>query len=291
MFTSVTRWMKAHDLLAFFALTFLITWSAWLSVIRSLPEMDFNNVGTGGMILFLLGLWGPGLSAILVAAFTRGKAGLKELFGRLKYRRGSARWFLTAGFLWMAISLTAALAYATVTNQTLSFHGNQWARIFSLLTAALPYFFWGCEEIGWRGFALPRLLSRWNALFASVILGLVWGVWHLPMFIFSIKGLNPGMPFYLYLIYTVSISVVMTWLLNHTQGSLLVAIFFHFWINQYPKYQNALLPVEDPGVRTTVVSLWLLAAFAVLVVVVYGYRNFNRNPGGSALAELTASQA
>lgn len=291
MFTPFVRWMKAHELLAFFVLTFVISWGAWAYVILTLPELDMKYLGSGGMLLMVLGQWGPALSAVQVAAFTRGKSGLKELFGRLKYRRGTARWILAALFLWAAISLTAALWQARATNQALSFQWQQWARIFSLVVSALPLFFWGCEEIGWRGFALPRLLFRWNALAASIFLGLVWGAWHLPMFIWNIKGLNPGMPFYTYLIFTVSVSVVMTWLLNHTQGSLLVAIFFHFWVNQWPRYQSALLPFEDPTGSMSVTSIWLLAVFAVLIVVVYGYRSFNRNPARSALAELSTSQA
>ena len=291
MLPSLARWLKAHDLLAYFVLTFLISWSAWVYVILTLPELDFNSIGTGGMLFMMLGQWGPALSAVLIAAFTRGKPGLKEIFGRLKYRRGSGRWFLAAGFLWVAITLASALWHAQASNQALSFHADQWARIFSLLVAALPLFFWGCEEIGWRGFALPRLLGRWNALISSIILGLMWGAWHLPMFIWNIKGLNPGMPFYIYAAFTVSVSVVMTWLLNHTHGSLLLAIFFHFWINQYPRYQYALLPVEDTGGSMFVMSTLILAAFAILIVVVSGYRSFNRNPQSSELAQLTTSKA
>ncbi len=291
MFTSLARWLKAHDLLAYFVLTFLISWGTWIPMILTLPVLDIQYFGTGGMLLMLLGQWGPALSAVLIAALTRGKPGLKELFGRLKYRRGSARWFLTAGVLWTAIALAASLWQAQATNQALTIHWNQWSRIISLLINALPLFFWGCEEMGWRGFALPRLLDRWNALISSVILGLLWGAWHLPMFLWNIKGLNPGMPFYVYVAFTVSISIVMTWLLNHTQGSLLVAIFFHFWVNQYTNYQYALLPVEDPGGSAFMINTLLLAAFAVLIVVVYGYRNFNRHPERSELAGLTISKA
>lgn len=126
MLPSLARWLKAHDLLAYFVLTFLISWSAWVYVILTLPELDFNSIGTGGMLFMMLGQWGPALSAVLIAAFTRGKPGLKEIFGRLKYRRGSGRWFLAAGFLWVAITLASALWHAQASNQALSFHADQW---------------------------------------------------------------------------------------------------------------------------------------------------------------------
>ena len=101
--------------------------------------------------------------------------------------------------------------------------------------------FWACEEIGWRGFALPRLLERWNAFTASLILGVVWALWHLPYFFF-------GMPysFLIYALYLLAVSVLMTWIFNHTQGSLLVAVIFHFWFNMFDILQADKLPLAQP---------------------------------------------
>jgi uncharacterized protein len=290
MLPSLTRWLKVHNLVAFFALTFLISWSTWFIVILTLPEMDMKNISAGGMLLMIIGQWGPALSAITLTALTSGIAGFKELFGRFKYRRGAARWILVGVCLWTAIWLAATIWQARVTNQALVFQGNRWTSILSLTISALPLFFWGCEEIGWRGFALPHLLTRWNALISSIVLGLLWGLWHLPMFV-GIKGLTPEMPFYTYVLFTVSISIVMTWLFNHTQGSLLVATIFHFWFNKWPNYQYNLLPVDDPGGHITMVSFLLMSACAILIVVVCGYRSFNRTIEKASQTRLAASKA
>ena len=88
------------------------------------------------------------------------------------------------------------------------------------------------EELGWRGFALPRLQARIGALAAGLVIGVAWGLWHLPFFLFgegaSVVG---GMPFVWYVLLIVAWSVLMTWVYNNTRGSVLLAILFHAAIN------------------------------------------------------------
>ena len=268
---ALIRWIKTHDLLLFVVLTFLITFGGWISAM-------FTGVGT----LFDIGLWGPALSAILITAITRGKLGIKELLRRLLHWRVPARWYLVIFFGWPAITLLAALLHAQITNQPLSFHWNSWSGTLSWLLAAPVLGFWACEEIGWRGFALPRLLGRWNALFSSIVLGIVWWVWHLPYFL-GMEGINPE--FYPYLVFTISLSILMTWVFNHTQGSLLIATFTHFWVNVYGGFQSDKLPLADPGGEAMVQNL-LLAAAAILVVILYGYRSLSRERKNRVPAEL-----
>ncbi len=254
--------IKAHNLLTYIVLTFLITFGAWIGAI-------LTGVGT----LFDIGLWGPALSAILITAVTSGKLGLKDLFRRLLLWRVPARWYLVITFGWPGIMILAALLHAQITNQPLSFQWNRWSGVLTWLLAAPVLGFWACEEIGWRGFALPRLLDRWNALFSSIILGIVWWLWHLPYFL-GMEGINPD--FYPFLVFTVSLSILMTWVFNHTQGSIFVATFFHFWINVYEGLQADKLPLTDPG-GETMARYWLLAGAAILVVLLYGYRSLTRD--------------
>lgn len=273
---SLIRWIKAHDLLTFFVLTFLLTFGAWVISI-------ITGVGT----VFDFGLWGPALSAILTTAVTRGKPGLKELFRRVLLWRVPARWYLAIFFGWPAISILAALLHAQITNQPLIIHWSRWSGFLAYLLSALVLGFWACEEIGWRGFALPRLLDRWNALFSSIVLGTVWWFWHLPYFL-GTTGISPD--FYPYLVFTVSLSILMTWVFNHTQGSIFVATFFHFWINVYGGIQSDKLPLTDPG-GEELVRYWLLAGAAILVVVLYGYRSLTRDRKSSVPVELKTYEA
>ncbi len=156
-----------------------------------------------------------------------------------------------------------------------------------MLLSAPVLGFWANEEIGWRGFALPRLLGRWNALFSSIVLGAVWWGWHLPYFLGS-SGINPD--FYPFLAYMVSLSILMTWVFNHTQGSLFVATFFHFWINIFDAFQADRLALTNPGGEARIEYL-LLAGAAILVVVLYGYRSFTRDRKSSAPVGLKTYEA
>ena len=263
---SSTSWIKTHDLLVFFILTFIVTYGAWVIAMF-----------TGVVDLFDFGLWGPALAAILTTAVTRGMPGIKELFRRLLLWRVPARWYLVIFFGWMVISVLAALLHAQITNQPLTVEWNQWSGFLAWLLAAPILGFWACEEIGWRGFALPRLLERWNALISSIVLGIVWWCWHLPYF-FGMEGISPD--FYPFLIFTITLSILMTWVFNHTHGSIFVATFFHFWINVYEGLQADKLPLADSGGESLIKYL-LLAGAAVLVVVLYGYRDLTRERKGS----------
>ncbi len=271
----LVRLFKVHDLLAYFVLTFIFTFGGWLAAM-------FTGFGT----LFDIGLWGPAFSAILITAVTRGMPGIKEIFRRLLHWRVRAKWYLIIFFGWPVISILAALLHAQTTNQTISFHWDAWSATRTFLNSALILGFWACEEIGWRGFALPRLLNRWNALFSSIVLGLVWWLWHLPFFV-GTEGISPE--FYPYVVLTVSISILMTWVLNHTNGSVFVAIFFHFWINIYDAFQADKLTLADPAGETSIKYL-LLAGAAILVVVLYGYRRFTRVRKSAVPLELNATE-
>src|SRR3712207_6537622 len=86
------------------------------------------------------------------------------------------------------------------------------------------------EELGWRGYALPRLLARRSALAASLILGLLWGLWHLPTF-YVLGAPQHGLPISAFLLLTMAYSVLFTWIYLHTRGSVLIATLFHSAIN------------------------------------------------------------
>lgn len=261
---SLLRWIKTRDLSVFFVMTFLFVFGGWIAAV-------FTGIGA----LFDIGLWGPAISAIFLTAVTRGKQGLKDLLHRLLLWRVPARWYLIIIFGWPAISILAALLHAQITKQPVGIHWTVWTAAQTFLNSALILGFWACEEIGWRGFALPRLLNRWNALFSSIVLGAAWWLWHLPYFI-GAGGINPA--FYPYLALTVTVSILMTWIFNHTKGSIFVATFFHFYMNVYDAFQADKLLSADPG-GVEMIRYWLLAASAILITAFYGYRTLTRTFG------------
>ena len=161
--------------------------------------------------------------------------------------------------------------------------------VYMLLFVALG------EEVGWRGYALPRLQARYHALVSSVILGALWALWHLPQF-FNPATLYSDLPFALFLAYLIPFAVLITWIFNSTGGSVLMAMLVHAVMNTstqvwkvLPEYSggpDAMSAAEAAAVNVHVnlmltVVLWVAA---VAVVLVYGARNLSRKPRQEVLA-------
>jgi len=280
MFSSLARWIKNHDLLTYFILAFMFTYMAWSVTLLIPAQADPNTKAEFAKIFQFLGMWGPALAGILTTAVTRGKPGLKDLFRRLLQWRVSFKWYLLILFLWPLLTILADFLYAQITHQSVRFQGIGWSQTINWLDDALFTVFWASEEIGWRGFALPRLLNRWNALVSSLILGTVWGLWHLPLFF---MGNTPPVTL---LIFTLSVSILMTWMMNNNQGSLFLAVFFHAWINIYSGiHADRFIVAEPDPVRQTLIRTMLMAVAALVVVALYGYRTFTRVRKNPLLAE------
>ena len=216
---SVQLFAKQHAFLLFVALAVLISWFPWYT--------------TGfGFLVF-----GPSLAGVTIIALTRGKAGLQDLGQRFfKWRVGFLWWGVALGMsgLLLLIALGVHLALGgNMSSFALFRSGWYWAPVYFLLTLIGGPL---GEEFGWRGFALPYLQQKSGAAKASVLLGAVWGLWHLPLFlqahtIHAQMGLQL-LP--LFVLGEIALATLMTWVYNKTGGSLLVAgVIMHnadnFW--------------------------------------------------------------
>jgi membrane protease YdiL (CAAX protease family) len=138
------------------------------------------------------------------------------------------------------------------------------------------------EELGWRGYALPLLLEKRSAGTASLILGLIWGIWHLPTFV--IPGTPQyGLPFAAFVLLTIEYSILMTWVFLHTRGSVLIATLFHGAINLS---QGFFLGGVEGASRYWLLSI-VYGVAALIAAVVLGL-NASRN---SAVASSAGVQA
>ncbi len=145
------------------------------------------------------------------------------------------------------------------------------------------------EEVGWRGYALPALQARYNALLASVILGIIWALWHLPQF-FNPATLYSDLPFALFAAYLIPFTVLITWVFNSTGGSILLAMLAHAVTNAstqlwkvLPEYSGgpesmSAADAAAANVHVNLMTAVVLGAAAVVVVLVYGARNLSRRP-------------
>ena len=203
--------MRKHPLIAFFALAYLLTW--WIY-----PLLKFSP------LLGIFGLFGPALAAIIMAAVTDGKAGVKALLSRVVRWRVGLRWYAIALGLPTVLSLvTAALHYLLGASELIQVGA---LTVFDVVLFVLVL----GEELGWRGYALPLLLEKRSAVTASLILGVFWGLWHLPTFL--VPGTPQyGLPLTAFVLLTIEYSILMTWVFLHTRGSVLIATLFHGAIN------------------------------------------------------------
>jgi membrane protease YdiL (CAAX protease family) len=140
------------------------------------------------------------------------------------------------------------------------------------------------EEFGWRGYALPRLQARWSALVSTIVLGVIWTVWHLPLW-FLAGSSQQGSSFWLFLANLILTSILYTWLFNNAKGSILVAVVFHAISN------TVIQMFPDP---TANLFYWLVIGLTVaVVVVIYGPRKLvrERRQPSSEPAPLQGSPA
>jgi membrane protease YdiL (CAAX protease family) len=217
----------------------------------------------------------PSAVAIGLTLVGFGWGATRKLLGRLLIWRISWRWYLV-------LLAPTALVVGTITLVAVTRGGPTAALAMPLLNAIFFVAFMtfpgsaAGEEIGWRGYALPRVQSRRTALTASLVVGVLHGLWHLPLWL---RGdVDHRLSVYpAFLIQAIALAVIYTWLYNSTKGSLLLVVLFHTATNA--PLTLVLLPL---GIENWVLPFWLMAGFtvvaALVVVAVFGPRNLSRHP-------------
>jgi hypothetical protein len=214
-----------------------------------------------------LGALSASLAGIVLVLIEGRKGGLRELLGRALIWRVGARWWAIALFFMVVPSVAALYLYHLLGGPAVTWDGLQplytVVPMFIFLTIAAGI----GEEFGWRGFLLPRLQSRHNALAASLIVGVVWATWHVPMFFIAgtaqyEQGVNAGLlPAILgYAVFVIAQSVQFTWLFNNTRGSVLLAAVFHGASNTWAGHIDVY--------RGHFAGILVLAGLSVLITIV-----------------------
>lgn len=253
-----------REAVLFFALTlgltFFVFWGP-LALFR-VPTISFVDDTTGpawALALFITGGFVPSLVAVVLTAAREGLGGLRRLVRRVIQVRIGWRWYLAAIVLVGAGSGGQILILALL-GRTFDF-----SLFVAQLGTALPLIVLGplSEELGWRGYALDRLQTKMNPLFSGLVVGVVWAVWHLPLF--SMVGSSQaalGIPFPGFFVGVTALSLLFTWLHNNTGGSIWTAIFFH-WIYTYSTQ------VVASGATRSPLYNWLeYAPYVILAVIV-----------------------
>lgn len=270
MDAALTPTRRTRELIAFFVLTFVISWGIEIPIALSVHGLLSTQIP---LSYHWLAAYGPLLAALIVTRFAEGPPGIRRLLHGLTIWRVERSYVL---FVLLAppILFAAALVVARLLQ-------GSWPALAPLgQVDYLPYLgvlpalglwllTWGFgEEVGWRGFALPRLQAGRSAFSASMLLGVIWGIWHIPAHFYrdtlSAVGLLLAIP--MLLISLLAASCVFTWLYNGTRGSLLMVILLHGWFNY-------LATSPAGGDYAPIVMSALMVFWAVRVVNGYGREN------------------
>lgn len=244
---------RPRQLAVYFGCVFAGTWGlgALMFLAPGLVTSWFGEIGVANP-LFFAAVYVPSVTGVVLTAVFEGRAGLRALLGRLNPLGFPAIWY---AIVLVGTPLVVA-AGGLLTGGRPGFIGLRPALValgVSLLLDPGPV----GEELGWRGFALPRLLERWPPLTATVILGVIWGLWHIPAFLIPALP-QSQMNFPLFVVGTVAISTVMTWCHVHTGGSVLIAILLHLMAN----HAGDIAKVESFEAGTVG---WILAAAVIAI--------------------------
>ncbi|MFP4224746.1 MAG: CPBP family intramembrane glutamic endopeptidase [Phycisphaeraceae bacterium] len=284
--------IRKHPLIWFFVITFAITWSvaltAWLLHVLNVfqlpapspgeghlqglsrtpgPTEDVDvNVGIGGYVLLILGVWAPTLTSIGLSWHLGGWDQLKRLLRRLLRWRAGWIWWLLAIFGPLVVQILAMVMVKPFETVDLGRWGpDSVTAFFVFLGAGMADGPLG-EELGWRGFALPRMIRHMSGRVAAVVLGVIWAAWHLPAFF--VPGveriaLPPGFGYEPFFLLLVSACVLISWVYLGGRQVLPLAIVMHFTMN------FALLTVGRDPQPTLIWAMTAAAGLSAVLVLIF----------------------
>ncbi|MCW3488584.1 CPBP family intramembrane glutamic endopeptidase [Dethiobacter alkaliphilus] len=240
--------MRVSALVPFLVISFGLTWGIALLMILFPEQLTaiFGEISQTNP-LYILAVYAPGFAGVSLIFRYYGLRGLGSFLRRFMLLRASLSWWL-----FILLGIPAVYYFGAVITGSFSnpFPFDPWYSVFPALLFMLVL--GPVEEFGWRGIALPLLQRRLVPLWSAVLLGAVWGIWHLPSFFIGGTPHSDWM-FVAFFVGVVSLSVIMTALFNSSRGSLIIAVLFHFQIN------NPIWPDGKP---------WDFVLFSVVAVII-----------------------
>jgi CAAX protease family protein len=279
-----TAQLRAHPIIGFFVLAYAFSWLAQL--------LCLTLFGQPPIVVIFAATLGPTFAAIVTTEALEGPArGRHQRLGRVM--RGVRRW--RVGLRWYLLALLGVPAVYVALTLLLPGSSMQSQPVIPLVIGYLVVLVVGAfsgpvfEEPGWRGFALPRLEARLGPLAGTLVLGVLWGAWHLPQFLIPAwASENGGLSITsvaVFLLTVVAIAVLLTWVFNHTGGSLLLTMLVHSSVNAaQAALVNPLVPAAANSNLSALVAFGLVAlALLILTRGRLGYQALAELPDGSAV--------
>ena len=253
--------IRRHPVVIYFLLTFGLSWGSWLVLTGGAPLRSDPRF----MLIVLAAPVAPALAGLLMTGLTAGRAGYRDLAARLFRWRVRPRWYGVALLLAPLVAIvTAALgAFLLRSSEFLPAVSDLPGLLLPAVAGGLLVGF--CEELGWTGFAIPRLRARYSVVATGLLVGVFWGAWHAPLFSRS-DSFAGALPLVLLLLQLFSwlpaFRILMVWVYDRT-GSLLIAALMHASMTG----TAIALPPPATSDVLSVISILLSAAVWWLLVV------------------------
>lgn len=283
--TTVSALIKRHPVVAYFALTFTISWGGVLLVVgpSGLPvtPRQYEELVPIAIVAMLLG---PPVAGILSAGLVHGRTGLRDLVSRLLRWRVGVRWYivalLTAPLLMTAILIVLSFYVPELLPLIVTTDDKSSILIFGIIVGLAAGFF---EEIGWTGFATPELRQRYGVLATGLIVGVLWATWHLLVAFWASGTVSGPLSLTSYLLdpflFLMVFRVLIVWVYDRTQ-SLLVAMLMHASLTGSARILSPADPQATAGKTHLIYLLVWFGTLCVLVAAVYAANGgqFERRP-------------
>jgi uncharacterized protein len=286
---TIRAFVERHPLLTYFALTFVISWDVVLTVIVVGPGGILATKEQFETLILFVGpamLLGPSVAGILLTGILYGKAGFRDLLARMTRWRVGARWYFVALLTAPLVSTAILLALSLRSREFLPviFTSDEQATLLLMgIVGGLVVGFF--EELGWTGFAIPTLMRlRYGVLSTGLIVGVLWGAWHLLVGFWS-SGSASGEPALVSFLldaflFLVAFRVLMVWVYERTNGSLLLAMLMHASLVFTVNVINPFGPLKMAGVPLLTFDLIWAAVLCVVIgaVAVANGGHLSRQP-------------
>lgn len=266
----------------FFVLAFGLSWVIMIPEALAASGVTRRSLPLG---LVALAVFGPSFAAVLAAAFEGGRKAIRAMLRRILVFRVDGVWYFVVLIGPALVFLASRALEMALGGQPPSILEPPLRGEMGLGDVPVGFFFVGLavnnlfatlgEELGWRGYALPRLQSRQSALGAGLTLGVLWGVWHLPLaFAPSTQSAVSQLPFWAFLIDITSMSILHVWVFNHTRGSVALATLLHASNNTWAPF---LMPPGAITLRHFYLTLTVRVAITVAIVAYFGARRLRKD--------------
>lgn len=268
----LTRLLNRYPLAAFFTLAYVGSWIVWLPMVLAgnnllLPPSAVPP-GLKFLLIVLAPFTGPTLAAFIMTTVLEGRVGVRRLLRRMVQWRFGLPWYLVAlAAPPLVLMASVATIYGAAALPPLGEQGMQIGAAY-MITLVVNLLIGGSlgEEPGWRGFALPRLQTHYGPLMGSIVLGVFWSLWHLPLILIPGGATWTG-SIMLFIVLNIALSITHTWVFNGTRSSLLSVMLLHATFNT----STRLILPNVPGLSRAEGNLLLVIVYGAVALLLVAF--------------------